>query len=165
MKFLTKITMLSALCLNSLQGSQSTTSVQNLNTNTSQDVEELGIHDLLTNFLASKDLDMVTPSTTPISLSVNDIVRFKSKEVIGAQGSASYSDTQYSAGYQYQNGAATFSNNIYLLQNSGTVAYSFLQMTKPGTVMLTIQTSKHDPVTGGYTINPNATRTYILQIK
>ncbi len=151
--------------LAALQVGTVSTVLQPVASTTQEASEEVGIHELLTNFLASKDLDITTPSNTPIVLSVNDVVRFKNKETIGTLGSVNYSETQYPSEYQYQNGAAASDNAISLMQNGVAVGYTFLQMTRPGILTITIKTSKRDPKTGFYVVNGNANRTYQIQIK
>ncbi len=129
------------------------------------DSEGIGIHELLTNYLASKDLDNATPTDELISLSVYDVVRFKSRETRGFLGNSDYRDTQYVPLVKYEAGAASYLNTITFMHNGFMTTYTFIHMTKPGIIAITISESKRDQKSGAYTVNPNMTKVYKFQVK
>ncbi|NBQ17023.1 hypothetical protein EBU24_01765 [bacterium] len=128
------------------------------------ETEGMSIHEVLTNYLASKDLSNVTAGQDPIALSVDDVVRFKSRETKGAIGDAMYEDVQYVPSVKYDTSADSLLNTIVFKHNGLMTTYTFIHMIKPGMVTLTIQQSKRDK-TGTYSVNPGLTKTYKFQVK
>ena len=128
------------------------------------ETEGMSIHEVLTNYLASKDLSNVTSGQEPIALSVDDVVRFKSREIKGVVGDAVYEDTQYIPSIKYDLNADSLSNIIVFKHYGLMTTYTFIHMTKPGMVTVTIQQSKRDK-TGTYVVNPGLTKIYKFQVK
>lgn len=131
----------------------------------SDEADGMTIHEVLTNYLASKDLNTVITGQEPIALSVDDVVRFKSRETRGATSDALYEDEQYVPTIKYDGSADSLSNTITFKHNNGLMTtYTFIHMTKPGLITLTIQKNKRNK-SGTYTIDSGSTKTYQFQVK